>query len=183
MKTNARNLHRVIATLNREDIDYLDTIGKDSLFTTGVKLSRIKTLRAMIEAMRELGISGQGIKNEKGLKDEILKKVSSYKEGMMKLADKAKDITLIALLTLGILLAPVASAYCAPRSASKTITLRVTVVPKAELRVNEEAVNREFVSLNSREWERGLLQKTNGLTVERVHRDGMPILLLTKVLD
>ena len=77
MKT-AERLQRVIALLNREDVDYLDRIGKDSLFTKGAKLSRIKIIRAMIEAMRELEISGVDIGNEVELNNEILKRAASY---------------------------------------------------------------------------------------------------------
>lgn len=77
MKTTER-LERVIALLNRDDIDYLDNIGKDALFTKGTKLSRIKIIRAMIETMRELGVRGDGIGTEADLKEEILKKAASH---------------------------------------------------------------------------------------------------------
>jgi hypothetical protein len=83
MKSNDENVRRVIAIMNREEIDYLDKIGKDSLFTTGNKLSRIRILRAMVEAMKDLAIDGKNIKNEDDLKNEILKKVSEYREGML----------------------------------------------------------------------------------------------------
>ena len=83
MKAGENKLHRVIAIMDRAEIDYLDKIGKDSLFTTGTKLSRIKILRAMVEAMKELGIDGKNIRDEKELKNEILKRVSEYREGMI----------------------------------------------------------------------------------------------------
>ena len=83
MKIDDKKMHRVIAIMNREDIDYLDKIGKDSLFTTGIKLSRIKILRAMVEAMKELGVNGKNVKTEEKLKDEILKKIAHYREGMI----------------------------------------------------------------------------------------------------
>ena len=83
MKYNDKKLHRVIAIMNREEVDYLDKIGKDSLFTTGVKLSRIKILRAMVEAIKELKIDGKNIENEEDLKNEILKKISEYRVGMI----------------------------------------------------------------------------------------------------
>ncbi|OGW74964.1 MAG: hypothetical protein A2Z72_07545 [Omnitrophica bacterium RBG_13_46_9] len=82
MNHDDNTLHRVIAIMNRDDIDYLDKIGKDSLFTTGIKLSRIKILRAMVEAMKELAIDGKDIKNEEDLKNKILKRVSEYREGL-----------------------------------------------------------------------------------------------------
>ena len=83
MKYDDKKLHRVVAIMNRAEIDYLDRIGKDALFTTGVKLSRIKILRAMVEAMKDLVVDGRNIKNEQDLKDEILKKVSEYRKGMV----------------------------------------------------------------------------------------------------
>ena len=82
MTYDDKRLHRVIAIMNRSEVDYLDKIGKDSLFTTGNKLSRIKILRAMVEAMKEIGIDGKDIKNEEALKNEILKKVSEYRGGV-----------------------------------------------------------------------------------------------------
>ena len=83
MKNIAKKLHRVIAIMDREEIDYLDKIGKDSLFTTGNKLSRIKIRRAMVDSMKKLEIDGKNIKNEEELKNEILRKVSEYREGMI----------------------------------------------------------------------------------------------------
>lgn len=77
MKTNER-LERVIALLNREDIDYLDSIGKDALFTKGAKLSRIKIIRAMIESMKQMDIDGKDVGSFEELKKEILKKAASY---------------------------------------------------------------------------------------------------------
>lgn len=83
MKPEDKKLHRVIGIMNRDQIDYLDKIGKDSLFTTGVKLSRIKILRAVVDAVKKLGIDGKNIKNEEDLKNTILKKVSEYREGTL----------------------------------------------------------------------------------------------------
>ena len=78
MKANER-LQRVVALLNRDEIDYLDTIGKDALFTMGTKLSRIKIIRAMIEAMKELDVTGKDIGSEKDLKEEIVKRMPQTK--------------------------------------------------------------------------------------------------------
>ncbi len=80
----AENMQRVIALLDREEVDYLDKIGKDALFANGIKLSRIKILRAMVDAIRELKIDGKKITSEEDLKREILRQVSAYKEGFLK---------------------------------------------------------------------------------------------------
>ena len=62
-QANDRNhpSHRVIASLNREQVDYLDKIGKDALFSSGVKLSRTQILAAMVNALKRLDLTGEGI--------------------------------------------------------------------------------------------------------------------------
>ena len=53
--------HRVIASLNREQVDYLDKIGKDAQFSSGTKLSRNQILAAMVNALKRLNLTGEGI--------------------------------------------------------------------------------------------------------------------------
>ena len=62
----------MIVNLGREEVDYLDRIGKDALFSTGTKLSRNKVISAMILAIKHLGLSGEGSKS----RDELQKKIS-----------------------------------------------------------------------------------------------------------
>lgn len=64
-------LSRVITFLTREELDYIDKISKDSLFSTGSKLPRAKVLEAMVEACMESGITGEGIHS----KEELMKKI------------------------------------------------------------------------------------------------------------
>ena len=56
-----QHAHRVIASLNREQVDYLDKIGKDAQFSSGVKLSRNQILSAMVNVMKRLNLTGEGI--------------------------------------------------------------------------------------------------------------------------
>ncbi len=56
-----QHAHRVIASLNREQVDYIDKIGKDAQFSSGIKLSRTQILAAMVNAIRRLNLSGNGI--------------------------------------------------------------------------------------------------------------------------
>ncbi len=58
-----RHAHRVIASLNREQVDYLDKIGKDAQFSSGLKLSRTQILAAMVSALKRLNLTGEGIAN------------------------------------------------------------------------------------------------------------------------
>jgi len=63
---------RVIASLNREQIDFLDKIGKDAQFSSGVKLSRTQILAAMVNVMRALELSGEGVHNIEEFEKQIL---------------------------------------------------------------------------------------------------------------
>ena len=40
---------RVIALLSREEMDFIDKIGKDALFSTGSKLTRVDIIAALID--------------------------------------------------------------------------------------------------------------------------------------
>jgi hypothetical protein len=53
--------HRVIASLNREQVDYLDKIGKDAQFSSGLKLSRTQILAAMVNVLKRLNLTGEGV--------------------------------------------------------------------------------------------------------------------------
>ncbi|MDD5668734.1 MAG: hypothetical protein PHE58_01705 [Candidatus Omnitrophica bacterium] len=70
------NIQRVVTFLNRDEIDFLDKIGKDALFSTGTKLSRAKLISWMIDFTKELQISGTDIKSEKDLEDKIIQKLT-----------------------------------------------------------------------------------------------------------
>jgi len=71
MKKN-ENSCTVIINLGREEVDYLDRIGKDALFSRGTKLSRNKVISAMILAIKQLGITGEGMKTKDNLRDMIV---------------------------------------------------------------------------------------------------------------
>jgi len=55
---------RVVTFLNRDEVDFLDTFGKDALFSTGAKLSRTKLIAWMVDLAKSLNISGKGIISE-----------------------------------------------------------------------------------------------------------------------
>ena len=59
-KSNS-HAHRVIASLNREQVDYLDKIGKDAQFSSGTKLSRTQILAAMVNILKRLNLTGEGV--------------------------------------------------------------------------------------------------------------------------
>ena len=64
--------HRVITMLGRPEIDFLDKLGKDALFSTGHKLSYNDILRGLIDFAMEAGISGERIDSAGTLKMRLL---------------------------------------------------------------------------------------------------------------
>lgn len=70
-----KEAHRVIALLTRDQIDFLDLVGKDALFSTGKKLSRSKIISALVELLRSLGIDGRGVGDIKELNEKIYEKL------------------------------------------------------------------------------------------------------------
>ena len=74
-KEKAVITHRVITMLDRQEIDFLDRIGKDALFSTGHKLSYNDILRGLIDFAMHSGISGQKIDSAHMLEHKLLEKL------------------------------------------------------------------------------------------------------------
>lgn len=70
MSSQEKN-QRVVTFLNRDELDFLDKIGKDALFSTGLKLSRTKLIAWLIDFIKSLNLNGENIKSEKDLENRI----------------------------------------------------------------------------------------------------------------
>ena len=73
--------HRVIASLNREQVDFLDKIGKDALFSSGVKLSRTQILAAMVNVLRRVNVTGNGVRTLEQFEQRILQSLIRSRGG------------------------------------------------------------------------------------------------------
>ena len=73
------NAHRVITFLTRDELDFLDKVGKDALFSAGGKLSRSKIISAIVNVMRKLDIDGCGLRSKKDLEARIIKLMKKEK--------------------------------------------------------------------------------------------------------
>jgi len=62
---------RVVTFLNRKEVDCLDKIGKDALFSTGSKLSRARLIAWLVDFIKSLKMGGQGIRTEQDLESRI----------------------------------------------------------------------------------------------------------------
>jgi len=76
--------HRVIASLNRDQVDFLDKIGKDALFSSGVKLSRTHILAAMVNVLRRLNLTGKGVRTPEQFEQRIVETMGKSRGGHMK---------------------------------------------------------------------------------------------------
>jgi hypothetical protein len=68
----AEQHQRVVTFLNRDEVDFLDKLGKDALFSTGAKLSRAKILAWLVDFAKKLNITGDNIKSEKDFENKVI---------------------------------------------------------------------------------------------------------------
>ena len=62
---------RVITFLDRKQVDFLDRLGKDALFSTGSKLSRTKIISAVVDVLMHMNVSGKGVHTPEELGQKI----------------------------------------------------------------------------------------------------------------
>ena len=72
--------HRVITMLGRKEMDFLDKLGKDALFSTGHKLSYNDILQGLIDFAMEAGLSGENINSANSWKERLLEKLAYQKK-------------------------------------------------------------------------------------------------------
>jgi len=66
--------HRIIAVVDRQELEFLDKVGRDALYSTGHKLSYNEIVRGLIDFMLEIGLSGDNIKSRNALRDKLKQK-------------------------------------------------------------------------------------------------------------
>ena len=83
---SSKQMHRVVTFLDRDQVDYLDKLGKDALFSTGVKFPRTRIISALIDLLRKLNMSGEGLRSEQDLEERLVQKLSSGSSEARRLA-------------------------------------------------------------------------------------------------
>jgi hypothetical protein len=61
--------------LDRREMDFLDKLGKDALFSTGHKLSYNEILKGLIDFAIEMGLSGEKIDSLDAFKEKMLQEM------------------------------------------------------------------------------------------------------------
>ena len=74
----AEDRKRVIAFLNRDEMEFVDKVGMDALFSTGLKLSRIDIISSFVTSVMRSQISGEGVKSKEELIERIIEGI--YRE-------------------------------------------------------------------------------------------------------
>ena len=76
--------HRVVTFLTREELDFLDKVEKDVMFSSGKYISRSQILQDMAELLARTKMNATGIKDNQELKAKI-------QEAITKLSQEQKN--------------------------------------------------------------------------------------------
>ncbi len=82
---NKINKHRVVTFLTREELEFLDKLEKDMMFSTGRHLSRSQILQDMAELLARTGMNAIGVKDslelERRMAEAIARISQQFKNG------------------------------------------------------------------------------------------------------
>ena len=67
-----RTKHRVVTFLDRDQVDWLDRIGKDALFSTGAKFPRTRIIAGLIDFLQWTNVSGDGVRTGRDFQDRLV---------------------------------------------------------------------------------------------------------------
>ena len=74
--------HRVVTFLSREEVEFLDKLGKDALFTTGHKLSYNDILKGLVDLAIDAHLSAENVDSTEKLEEKMLQKIKETLEKM-----------------------------------------------------------------------------------------------------
>ena len=77
-KTHPIDTHRVITMVSRKELEFLDKLGKDSLFSTGHKLNYNEILRGLIDFAMDAGVTGENISSMQALEQKMNELLGPY---------------------------------------------------------------------------------------------------------
>ena len=63
---------RVVALLNKDEIEFLNQLSVDAFFSTGHRLTKVDIVSALVDATMQLGISSLGVKDKTALTEKIV---------------------------------------------------------------------------------------------------------------
>jgi hypothetical protein len=72
--------HKVVTFLGREEMEFLDKLGKDALFSTGYKLSYNDILKGLVDLAMDSQMDAKNVHSEKELEEKMLQKIKETLE-------------------------------------------------------------------------------------------------------
>jgi len=76
--------HRVVTFLTREELEFLDKLERDMIFSTGKHLSRAQILQDAAELLSRTGMNGTGITNNEELMKRMQEAISRLSQQLGK---------------------------------------------------------------------------------------------------
>ena len=76
MQNNHKALkHKIVTFLSRQEMEFLDKLGKDALFSTGHNLTYNDILKGLVDLAMDNQVDAQNVHLEKELEERMLQKI------------------------------------------------------------------------------------------------------------
>ena len=76
--------HRVVTFLTREELEFLDKLERDMMFSTGTHIPRSKIIEDMVEVLRQTQMNADGIKDNQQLEQKMIEAITKVIQGQTK---------------------------------------------------------------------------------------------------
>lgn len=73
--------HRVVTFLTREELEFLDKLERDMMFSTGTHIPRSKIIEDMVDILRQTHLDATGIKDNQQLEQKIIDALTKINKG------------------------------------------------------------------------------------------------------
>jgi hypothetical protein len=67
--------HRVITMLERKEVEFLDKLNKDAMFSTGHRFAYSEILKGLVDLAMETGVSGEKVSSTEAFKEKLLQQI------------------------------------------------------------------------------------------------------------
>lgn len=71
ISNGVKEIGKVVSFLSREQMDFIDKIGKDAWYSTGKNISRAAIIQALVEAARKIDLTGNDINSQTELEEKM----------------------------------------------------------------------------------------------------------------
>lgn len=75
------NTHRVVTFLTREELEFLDKLEKDMMFSTGAYISRAKIIEDIVKLLSKTQMNAAGIKDSQQLEQKMMESIARIDRG------------------------------------------------------------------------------------------------------